>query len=158
MSKERSLANLQQALSMELTAMHQYQLHGGVLDDWGLSLLADKMREEMAEETGHSTEFMNRVLFLKGAPELKFAKQPVLAKSLQEMFELDLADEREAIDFYTQASLQAAEDADLGTRALFEKIALGEEEHMAWLELQLDLLRRIGEPAYISKHMSDPGE
>ena len=157
MTKKRSVANLQKALSMELTATHQYQLHAGVLDDWGLGLLASQMREEMQEELGHSEEFMSRILFLKGEPELKLQKTPVRAKCLKTMFETDLADEQEAIQFYTQASLQAVEDGDLGSRAIFEKIAIDEEGHMGWLELQLDLLERMGEAAYIAKHIPSPG-
>jgi len=73
------------------------------------------------------------------------------------MFQSDLADEKEAIEFYTRASLQAVQDGDLGSRAIFERIALDEEQHMSWLELQLDLLERMGEPAYISRHMPSPG-
>jgi len=158
MSTTRSTKNLQTALSMELTATHQYQLHAGVLDDWGLSLLATQMREEMQEELAHSEEYMTRILFLKGSPELTLAKTPLRAASLKEMFESDLADEKEAIEFYTRATMQALEDGDLGTRALFERIALDEEQHMSWLELQLDLLLRMGEPAYISKHMPSPAQ
>ena len=156
MTKTKSISNLQTGLSMELTAMHQYQLHAGALDDWGLSLLASKMREEMQEELGHSEEYMTRILFLKGEPQLKMAKTPIRATSLKEMFESDLADEKEAIAFYTQASIQATEDRDIGTRTLFERIALDEELHMGWLELQLDLLQRMGEPSFISKHMPSP--
>ncbi len=156
MTKKRSIENLQTALSMELTATHQYQLHAGVLDDWGLSLLASKMREEMQEELGHSEEYMTRIMFLKGEPQLTMAKTPVLAQSLKEMFESDLADEKEAIQFYTKASMQAAEDGDIGSRTIFERIALDEEQHMSWLELQLDLLQRMGEPAFIAKHMPTP--
>ncbi len=96
---------------------------------------------------------MERILFLKGQPELTLQKTPVLAGSLKAMFESDLADEKEAIEFYTKASMQAYEDGDIGSRTLFERIALDEEQHMSWLELQLDLLERMGEPAYISKHM-----
>lgn len=156
MTRKRSIENLQTALSMELTAMHQYQLHAGVLDDWGLSLLASQMREEMQEELGHSEEYMTRIMFLKGEPQLTMAKTPIRAQSLKAMFESDLADEQEAIEFYTQASLQATEDRDLGSRALFERIALDEEQHMSWLELQLDLLQRMGEPAFIAKYMAAP--
>lgn len=158
MSQPRSLKNLQQALSMELTAMHQYQLHAGVLDDWGMTLLASQMREEMQEELGHSEQYMERMLFLKGQPELSFAKTPVRAATLAEMFKSDLADEQEAIEFYTKASMQAYEDGDIGSRTLFERIAMEEEHHMSWLELQLDLLERMGEPAYISKHMPTPNQ
>lgn len=156
MSTTQSIKNLQTALSMELTAAHQYQLHSGVLDDWGLSLLASKMREEMQEELEHSELYMKRILFLKGEPQLTMAKTPVRAPSLKEMFESDLADEKEAIEFYTKASIQASEDGDIGTRTIFERIALDEEQHMSWLELQLDLLERMGESAYISKHIPAP--
>lgn len=158
MNRKRSTANLQTALGMELTAMHQYQLHAGVLDDWGLSLLAAKMREEMTEELGHSDDYMTRILFLKGSPELTMAKTPLRATSLKEMFESDLADEKEAVEFYTKASVQASEDGDIGTRTIFERIALDEEQHMSWLELQLDLLVRMGEPAFISKYMASPNQ
>lgn len=154
MSGSKTLQNLQTALSMELTAAHQYQLHACVLDEWGMGLLAGKMREEMQEELGHSEQFLVRHLFVKGDPQLVFAKTPVRAKSLKEMFETDLADEKEAIEFYTKASMEAAEERDIGSRQLFEKIALEEEHHMSWLELQLDLLQRMGEPAFISKYMS----
>lgn len=153
-TRKASLDNLQKAVAMELSAAHQYQLHAHVLEDWGIDLLARQMREEMQEELGHSDEFMERIMFLKGSPELKMAKPPQRAQSLKDMFEADLADEREAIDFYTKASQQAAADGDIGTRILFEKIALDEEGHMAWLELQLDLIERIGEKTYIAKHMS----
>lgn len=157
MAKEKTKQNLQTALSMELTAMHQYQLHACVLDDWGMDLLASKMREEMLEEMGHSEEFLVRLLFLKGEPRVEHEKLPKRANSLKEMFELDLADESEAIEFYTKASVEAAQEGDIGGRQLFERIALDEEGHMSWLELQLDLLERMGEPAYISKHMPVPG-
>jgi len=156
MDKTATKKNLQTALSMELTAMHQYQLHACVLDDWGMDLLAAKMREEMMEEMGHSEEFLVRLMFLKGEPRVEHAKLPQRAGSLKEMFELDLADETEAIEFYTKASVEASQENDIGSRQLFERIALDEEGHMSWLELQLDLLKRMGEPAYIAKHMPAP--
>jgi bacterioferritin len=63
-----------------------------------------------------------------------------------------------AIAFYASAARQAADIDDIGTGSIFERIVMDEEAHMGWLELQLDLLKRMGEPAYISKHMSAPGE
>jgi bacterioferritin len=153
MAKTKTIENLQRALSMELTATHQYQLHACVLDDWGMELLANKMREELHEGLGHSEEFLVRMLFLNGEPQLTPQKTPVRATTLKQMFETDLKDEQEAIEFYTVASIQAAEDRDIGTRQLFERIAIDEEGHASWLELQLDLLERMGEPTYIAKHM-----
>ncbi len=154
MSKEHTKNNLQTALSMELTAAHQYQLHAAVLDDWGLDLLAAKMREEMQEELGHSEAFLARLLFMNADAQMVLAETPKRASSLREMFEKDLADEKEAIEFYTKASLAAVGEGDLGARQLFERIVVDEEGHMSWLQLQIDLLERLGEPVYIAKHMS----
>lgn len=150
----RTIGNLQSALAMELAAVQQYMLHGLVLEDWGLSKLAAKMRSEMQEELGHAQEYARRIMFLKGSPELKAAKSPQRAQTLQDMFQADLADEEDAITFYTEAARAAGESGDIGSRLLFERIVLEEEGHKAWLELQLDLLKRIGEQGYVAKHMT----
>jgi len=154
MSNDRTIENLQTALEMEMTAGHQYQLHAQVLDDWGLDILAAKMRDEMREEIGHSDLFMERIIFLGGTPQIRFQKQPRKAESLREMFEMDLADEEEAIDVYTKGAQQAFEVGDIGSRTLFEKIVLDEEGHKSWLELQISLIERLGEQAYSAKHVS----
>lgn len=154
MSNNATVENLNKALQMEMSAAHQYQLHAHVLDDWGLNLLADKMREEQAEEIGHSDLFIERIVFLKGTPEIAFAKSPKRAETLPDMFKADLADEEEAIEFYLSAARQAYEANDVGSRMLFERIAMDEEGHKAWLELQLELIERIGDRAYSAKMVS----
>lgn len=154
MSNSKTIDNLNKALQMEMSAAHQYQLHAHVLDDWGLNILADKMREEQAEETGHSDLFIERIMFLKGTPDIAFAKAPQRAETLEAMFKADLEDEEDAIQFYIQAARQANDAGDVGSRTLFEKIALEEEGHKAWLELQLELIQRIGEKTYSAKQVS----
>ena len=151
MSNNKTVENLNKALQMEISASHQYQLHAHVLDDWGLDRLAAKMR---AEEAGHSDLFIERILFLKSTPEIAFEKAPKRAETLRDMFKADLADEEDAIAFYTRAAREAYEADDIGSRRLFETIVLDEEGHKAWLELQLDLIERIGEQAYSAKLIS----
>lgn len=151
MHNDATLKNLNKALQMELSAAHQYQLHAHVLQDWGLEGLAAQMREEMTEETEHSDRFLERILFLKGDPQLEFQKKPQRADTLVAMFKADLADEEEAIAFYTGAAGQAGEVGDIGSRKLFEEIVLEEEGHKAWLELQLDLINRLGEAVYSAR-------
>lgn len=160
MSNEKMVEFLNRAVKMEMTAAHQYQLHAHVLDDWGLGKLAAQMREEMTEELGHSDLFIERLMFLKATPEIAFDKAPRRAESLPDMFSSDLADEEEAIAVYTKAAQHAAELGDIGSRTLFEKIVLDEEGHKAWLELQLDLIARLGEKTYSAKFMDvgDAGE
>jgi bacterioferritin len=151
---QSSIASLQQALSMELSAVQQYLLHAHVLDDWGLDKLSAKMREEMQEELGHAGRFIERILFLGGTPEVVPAKKPVKADSLKEMFESDRKDEEEAIEVYTKAAKEAAEAGDLGSRVLFETIAIDEEGHWDWLDRQLSLLERMGEPAFMQVYFT----
>jgi bacterioferritin len=148
------LENLQTAVSMELAAVNQYLLHILTVENWGLGKLATKMRAEMLEELGHAEEYARRMVFLGGHPEMKAAKVPSAAQALQGMFEIDLADEKDAIKFYSMAAHGADEAHDIGTRDLFERTALDEEGHMSWLELQLSLLQRMGEPAFIAMHVS----
>lgn len=156
-SNATTLENLQTALEMEMTAAHQYQLHAHVLDDWGLDKLASRMRDEMHEEMGHLDQFIERLLFLDTEPKVKMAKTPDRAKSLKALFEADLGDEKEAIRFYSKAAQDAAEEGDIGSRALFEGIVMDEEGHMDWLRTQLDLIERIGEQNYAAKFMSGKG-
>ena len=154
----RSLDNLQKALGMEMTAVQQYLLHAHVLDDWGLDVLATRMREEMAEELDHASRFIDRILYLGGDPKVGAAKTPGAASALEDLFSADLDEEKNAITFYSEAARAADEDRDVGTRILFEEIVLDEEGHKDWLSRQLRLLKRMGEPTYTAQNMSDIAE
>lgn len=154
-NRSRSVENLQHALAMEMTAVHQYLLHAHVLEDWGLDVLAERMREEMHEELGHASRFIDRILYLDGNPEVEASKPAKRAPALDALFKADLKEEKGAIRFYSEAALAADEDRDIGTRVLFEEILLDEEGHKDWLARQLDLLDRMGEPTYMAQRMSD---
>jgi bacterioferritin len=157
LSDKATLDFLNKAVKMEMTAAHQYQLHAHVLDDWGLDKLATQMRTEMAEELVHSDQFIERIIFLGGKPEVDFYRKPIPAQSLVAMFKADLADEEEAVSFYSEAARHALEVGDIGTRTLFEKTVLDEEGHKSWLELQLNLIERIGEEVFSANFVSALG-
>lgn len=152
--RSKSIENLQTALAMELTAVNQYLLHAHTLEDWGLDKLASRMRDEMHEELGHAGQFIDRIMFLGGTPELSATKTPRMAESLQTLFEDDKAEEQGAIEFYSKAARDAADSNDIGTRTLFESIVMDEEGHWDWLDRQLATLKRMGEPAFMSIYMS----
>ncbi|MEE4120536.1 MAG: bacterioferritin [Paracoccaceae bacterium] len=152
--RSKSIENLQTALAMELTAVNQYLLHAHTLEDWGLDKLASRMRDEMQEELGHAGQFIDRIMFLGGTPELSATKTPKMAETLEGLFEADKSEEQGAIDFYSRAARDAAEANDIGTRTLFETIVMDEEGHWDWLDRQLATLKRMGEPAFMSIYMS----
>lgn len=149
----KTQSNLQKAIEMELAAAHQYQLHAHTLEDWGLSGLAADMKGEVAEEMAHSDSFIERLMFLGGTPVLTMKQELTPAGDLKTLFATDLADEQEAIRFYSQAAKQANEEGDIGSRKLFEAVVMDEEGHMAWLDLQLSLIARLGEAIYTAQHL-----
>lgn len=156
---EKTLENLQQALSMELTAVHQYMLHAHVLEDWGLDRLSKKMHGEVQEELGHASQFIDRILFLDGDPVVTEAKSAKRSNSLGDMFKADLKEELASIQFYGKAAIEARDEGDVGTVHIFEEILMDEEGHADWLKRQIELIERMGEPNYIlAYHTPDTGE
>jgi len=139
---------LNTGLRMELTAQSRYMLHSRLLADWGFEGLAAKMAEEAAEEQGHAIRFIDRILFLGSEPLLAMDEIGI-AKSVKEMFQTDLADELEAIKFYTQAYQAATASGDIGSQAIFGALILDEEGHADWLQTELGLMEKLGEAGYL---------
>ncbi len=149
---------LQTALTMELTAVRQYFLHAHIPEDWGLPALAEKMREEMAEEMAHADAFIERIMFLEGDPDVRSTNTVARAQSLLDIFSGDLSDENEARRFYTEASAAALAAGDLGSHELFKTTALDEEGHIEWLEGRISLLERLGEASFQLLYASTTSE
>lgn len=148
------LENLQRALTMELTAVHQYLLHAHIAADWGLGKLADKLREEMHEELGHADVLAERIVFLDGEPDMQSVDSVARAQTIKDMFECDLKDEYEARAYYTKAASVAQNAGDLVTRDLFTKLVHDEEGHIDWIETQLGLIDRLGESTYLQMQVN----
>ena len=147
------LQNLQRALTMELTAIHQYLLHSHVVADWGLDKLAASMRAEMQEELTHANDLIERIMFLDGEPDVSALESIGRAQTIKDMFEIDLQDEYEARSFYTKAATEADKAGDIGSRDLFTRLVHDEEGHIDWIETQLGLLQKLGEPTYLQTQM-----
>lgn len=149
---------LNKALKAELTSINQYFLHSRMLQDWGLDRLAKKAYQESIEEMVHADKLIKRILMLEGLPNLQELGRLRIGENPRETLECDLALEREAEPMYRDA-VEAAEAArDYVSRALFQAILDDEEEHIDWLETQLDLIARIGEQNYLQSQMSPADE
>ncbi|AKS41485.1 bacterioferritin [Wenzhouxiangella marina] len=154
MKGEKSvIESLNRALKAELTAINQYFLHSRMLEDWGLDRLAHKEYEESIDEMKHADELIKRILFLEGLPNLQDLGRLRIGETPKEVIECDLALELEAIPMYRDAVEHAEKVRDYISRDLFQKILDDEEEHVDWLETQLDLIERIGEQRYLQSQM-----
>src|SRR5919112_3996147 len=91
-----SLKHLQRALTMELTTVNTYLLQERTLDDWGVDRLAERMREEIGEETEHARAFLTRLLFLEGEANVHDLDPIRQDRSIRKVFEKQLSMEREA--------------------------------------------------------------
>ena len=146
---------LNKALYNELTAINQYFLHAKMLKNWGFKELAEHEYKESIEEMKHADWLSERILFLEGLPNFQALGKLRIGETPRELLECDLALEMEALPLLREAIAHADSIGDYVSRQLFVKILDSEEEHIDWLETQLDLIERIGEPNYLLTKLED---
>lgn len=144
---------LNKGLRSELTAVNQYWLHYRMLENWGFRRLAEKWREESIEEMRHADRFVNRILFLEGRPNMQTLEQLHIGQDVKKVLECDLAAEIEARALYQEAAEHCQAVKDYPTRDFFEELMADEEEHIDFLETQLETVARIGLELYSQAHI-----
>ncbi len=137
---------LNKGLRSELTAISQYWLHYRLQDNWGYGRLAEKSRKESIEEMHHADKLMDRIIFLDGHPNLQTLDPLRIGETPRETLDCDLAAEKEARAFYAEAREYCHGVGDYVSMKLFEELMADEEGHIDYLETQIDLASRIGEP------------
>ena len=149
---------LNQALRHELTAVNQYWLHYRLLDNWGYRALAKKWRQESIEEMQHADKLVVRIVFLDGFPNMQVLDPLHIGQNVQEVLECDLAAEMSARQLYQQAATHCHSVQDYVSRDLFEALMSDEEDHIDFLETQLDLVSKLGLVLYAQHHIGELDE
>ena len=140
---------LNKALYNELTAINQYFLHAKMLKNWGLEELARHEYAESIDEMKHADVLSERILFLEGLPNFQALGKLKIGESPVEILRCDLALEMEGIPLLREAIAYCESVGDYVSRKLFADILDNEEEHVDWIETQLDLVERVGEQNYL---------
>lgn len=138
------IKHLNKALGNELIAINQYFLHSRMFREWGLGKLASKEYEESIDEMKHADELIGRILFLEGLPNLQNLGKLLIGEHTREMLECDLQLEMQALPTLKEGIAYAESVQDYVSRDLMAAILRSEEEHVDWLETQLNLIDRIG--------------
>jgi len=149
----RVIEFLNVVLRNELTAINQYFLHSRMFKDWGLEALATHEYEESLDEMRHADQLIERILFLEGLPNLQDLGKLMIGENTKEMIECDLRLELEAIPDLRDAVEYCESVKDFVSRDLFDQILSSEEEHVDWLETQLQLIDKIGIENYLQSQV-----
>lgn len=144
---------LNKVLENELTAINQYFLHAKMYKNWGLNKLYDKEYHESIDEMKHADQLVERILFLEGLPNLQNIGRILIGENTPEMLACDLKLENLAIPNLKVAIQYCESVKDYVSRELFEDILENEEEHVDWIETQLELIEKVGLQNYIQSQM-----
>lgn len=147
------ITTLNEVLTGELTAINQYFLHAKMCKNWGWTKLAAHQHAESIDEMKHADQLIDRILYLDGLPNVQRLGKVNVGETVTEMFRCDLGLEQTAIPLLNRAIALCTEHGDHGTRGLLEAILASEEEHLDWLETQLSMIEKLGEPAYLAQQI-----
>jgi bacterioferritin len=136
-------------LADELTAINQYMVHSEMCANWGYGQLHTAIEKRAIGEMKHAEKIIGRVIFLEGQPIVSKLNDLHIGADVTAQLKNDHAAEEGAIKMYNDSIRLALETGDGGSRELFEDILKDEEEHIDWLETQLDQIEQLGLKNYL---------
>ena len=153
---EKVIEFLNDQLTAELTAINQYFLHAKMQENWGWVKLAAHTRAESIDEMRHAELLTERILFLEGLPNYQRLFTLRIGQGLKEIFDADLAVEVDAVARLRKGIEYMRRVGDITSANMFESILADEEQHIDYLETQLELLDKLGEALYIAQVIEQP--
>ncbi|MEU1627246.1 bacterioferritin [Streptomyces sp. NPDC020096] len=147
---------LNEQLTGELTAINQYFLHAKMQENFGWYKLAKYTRAESFDEMKHAEVLTDRILFLEGLPNYQRLFHVRVGQTVTEMFQADRQVEAEAIDRLRRGIEVMRAKGDITSADIFETILADEEHHIDYLDTQLELVEKLGEPLYIAQVIEQP--
>jgi bacterioferritin len=151
---EKVIAQLNAALSAELTAIAQYMVQAEMCESWGYHRLAGLTKARAIKEMHHAEGLIERIIFLDGIPAINVPLTPKVGTTVEQQLQLDYDDEADAVRQYNAAAKLCREVGDAGTKDLFERMIQDEEGHADFLEAQIHSIKEMGIGAYLSQQMS----
>ncbi|MCX4095467.1 bacterioferritin [Nocardia sp. alder85J] len=143
---------LNEQLTAELTAINQYFLHAKMQENWGFTRLAKHTRHESIDEMKHAETLTDRILFLEGLPNYQKLNPLRIGQTVPEQLKADLQIEMEAVERLRRGIDLMRSRGDVTSARIFEEILEDEEGHVDYLETELELIEKLGEPLYLQRY------
>jgi len=156
--QQKIIDALNDGLTIELTAINQYFVQAKMCENWGLHRLGKKHYEESIGEMKHAEKLIDRIIFLEGTPEIARYDVIRVGTDVKEQFENDLQLETKGVHAYNAAIDLCIQENDAGSRDVMEEILVDSEEHVDWLEAQLELIEKMGIENYLVTQVGEGGE
>lgn len=156
-AKEGVVSRLNDILTVELTAINQYFIHSEMANNWGFERIGTRFRANSLSEMEDAQHLIRHILYLEGVPNLQRLNQVMVGESVLEDLELNLAAEKNAVEALGEAIAHCATVGDFTTRSILEGMIREEEEHVDWLETQLETIGLIGLELYLSQQLGGEG-
>jgi bacterioferritin len=149
------IKSLNELLRDELTAINQYMVHSEMCSNWGYTRLHNEIERRAITEMKHAEKHIARIIFLEGLPEVSRLNDIKIGTNVEGQFKNDIKDELGAVAAYNAAIKLASETGDNATRDMLETILHDEEDHVDWLEAQLDQIQQMGLPNYLAQQVKE---
>ena len=146
---KKVIEHLNVRLAEELTAVNQYMVHAEMCDNWKYGRLHETIRKRAITEMKHAEKLIERILFLEGSPIVSTLNKLSIGAEVPEMHQNDHGAEEMAIKGYNESIRLAVEVGDNGTRELLQSILKDEEDHIDWIEAQIDQIKHAGVQNYL---------
>ena len=140
-------------LADELTAINQYMVQSEMCDNWGYEKLHKSIEKRAIDEMKHAEKLIARILFLEGTPNVSKLNKINIGADVESQHKNDLKSEQGAVRAYNEGIRMAVEAGDNGTRELLEGILKDEEDHIDWIEAQLDQIEQMGIQNYLVEQL-----
>jgi bacterioferritin len=150
---DRIIAQLNDLLADELTAISQYMVQSEMCSNWGYDKLHKAIEKRAIDEMKHAEKLIGRIIFLEGTPVVSKLNKVDVGADVEAQHKNDLKAEQGAIQAYNESIRLAVELADNGTRELLESVLKDEEDHIDWIEAQLDQIKQMGTQVYLSEQL-----
>jgi len=151
---DKVIERLNARLSEELAAVNQYIVHSELCANWGYAELHEAVEKRAIDEMKHAEKLIARIIFLEGQPTVSNLAKITIGAEVEGQHKSDWAAENGAIAAYNADIRFAVEVGDNGTRELLDSILKDEEDHIDWIEAQLDQIKQMGIQVYLGEQLS----